>query len=842
MADLAFIIAGNVVEKLGSLALEEITLPRSTKDDVQKLKEIMSSLKGVLPDAEKKLEHDEHLRIWLRRLGDVLHDAEDILDEFEGEVLRSQVVKEHGTFGSKVHRFFSHSNSLAFRFSFAPQIRKIRQKLDEIAKEGTKFQLYSSQLCQDQSNDHLRQGTTQITRSFEVIGRESDKETIIDMLMKQDNNSRHVTVIPIVGQGGLGKSTLANLIYNDERVVAQFGFRLFITCMPLDFEVTKVIVSEILKCAIDAVYNENFSKDQSLEKVEDFSNWSIEQVLLFLRITLYNKKCLFILDDVCDNRSKWIELRDLLSQVGSEGSKIIVTTDNTSVASMIGTTAPYKLENLSEDDSFLIFLKCAFGDEKLAEQFPELRDIGRQIVKKCKGIPLAVKIIGSSLYSKTDESEWVFVRDNEIWGLEGEHSHTSRALRLSYTTMPSYLKPCFAYCSLFPKGDRLHSLGLICTWMALGILQSPNSTQRMEFEKIGELHFKDLCVRSFFQHVDGTEEFYAVTHFCEMHDLIRDLALSISQHECSTVNSSLNTVSESARYLTVYLNDGRGQSILTMLQKSKNLRSMHLRYHELDEKPNIDESFLSTCISRFKYLRVFDLSSIFCEVLPSSIGTLRHLRYLNLFGNKKIKKLPSSICKLQSLQTLILAQCNELEELPRNIRNLVSLRTLWLTTKQTCLPENGVGRLCSLRFLIIGQCQNLKSLPHDLRYCTTLRNLIVGDCKQLELASRPSTEVVQNSTLQTLAIDGLPKTTALPNWLQGAAETLQVVEFENCPKLATLPGWMPMPNLTSLVIKNCPALPCLPQGILQRLTSLTKLKIEECEALEERFKLEVGED
>ena len=166
------------MEKLGSLAYEEISLAWGMKDDLWKLKETTEILKAVLLDAEKKQERDEQLRLWLSRLTDVFEDAQDVLDEFECELLRRQVVKEHGNLCRKVRRFFSRSNPLAFRFSIAHQIKEIRQKLDEIAKEMNKFQLISNQLNQTQRN--LMQETREMTHSYvkasDVIGRDTDKE------------------------------------------------------------------------------------------------------------------------------------------------------------------------------------------------------------------------------------------------------------------------------------------------------------------------------------------------------------------------------------------------------------------------------------------------------------------------------------------------------------------------------------------------------------------------------------------------------------------------------------------------------------------------------------------
>ena len=129
-----------------------------------------------------------------------------------------------------------------------------------------------------------------------------------------------------------------------------------------------------------------------------------------------------------------------------------------------------------------------------------------------------------------------------------------------------------------------------------------------------------------------------------------------------------------------------------------------------DERPfNIDKSLLETCISRFK-------------VLPSSISTLKHLRYLSLRGNMLIKKLPNSIYSLQNLETLKLAGCERLEELPKDIRNMINLRYLSITTKQTCLQDNGIECLRSLRTLIFYKYSRLECLLEGIQRLTVLRN------------------------------------------------------------------------------------------------------------------------
>uniref|UniRef100_A0A2N9ICN2 Uncharacterized protein n=1 Tax=Fagus sylvatica TaxID=28930 RepID=A0A2N9ICN2_FAGSY len=153
----------------------------------------------------------------------------------------------------------------------------------------------------------------------------------------------------------------------------------------------------------------------------------------------------------------------------AKGSKIVVTTRSHKVATVMAHGPIQEIEGLLEVDCLSLFIKCAFieGEEK---QYPKLVEIGKQIVKKCKGVPLAVKTLGSLLYSKTEESAWISIRDNEIWKLKQKDEDILLALKLSYYHLPSYIKECFAYCSLFPKDYQYDSMDLIPSWMAHGLL------------------------------------------------------------------------------------------------------------------------------------------------------------------------------------------------------------------------------------------------------------------------------------------------------------------------------------------------------------------------------------
>ncbi|KAL6272941.1 hypothetical protein ACE6H2_023633 [Prunus campanulata] len=816
MAEVAFPLATKLIEKLGSIASEQISLACGVKADLKKLQRTMSTIKDVLLDAERKQAHNHQIRSWLRQLKDVFRDAEDLLDEFECEALRREVVETfHGTTG-KVRRFLSPSNPIAFRFRVGNEIKEIRERLDELKSNKTIFDSLTI-LPDGYGGDHHERPFVPASK---VIGRESEKEEIVNLLMQQGdddqsgNSNNKVSVIPIVGIGGLGKTTLAKWVYDDKRVVGHFELRMWAS-VPVDFELTR-LTRLILGSALDTEISDKLTLDQLQGR---------------LREALKDKKFMLVLDDVWnDDALKWSQLRDLVIERAKSGSKILATTRNTSVAKMMGTIPTnINLEFLSFEDCLSLFVECAFK-EGHDRDYPNLFAMGKDIVRKCGGVPLAVKTLGSQLYSKIDEREWKLVRDSEIWKLEQEGGgHILPALKLSYTRLPPHLRQCLAYCSHLRKGRvEFNSFQLIRYWMAHGILDQSRVHGNMELEDIGELYFKDLWARSFFRNV--TE--FSIYYRFDMHDLTNDLVQSVTQGECFIVKSA-NTkdISENVTHLTFL---EVGQNVSTTLQNLDKVRTIEA------DRIEIDESFLHTCLSRFKYLRVLKFSKVSFQVLPSSIGSLKHLRDLDLSCNEAITKLPNAICKLQNLQTLILEGCVNLEELPRDISKLISLTSLWLMTKQTSFTENGLGCLKSLRFLSIAECSNLTSLPRETSYLASLRTLVLWNCEQLDLGN-----VNYQGTplrLQKLFIINSPRMVALPEWFQRAANTLQLLDIGTCENLEALPEWLAsFTSLTKLIISSCQKLSSLPEG-MRSLTSLREFVIDDCPELERRCQCDIGED
>ena len=576
----------------------------------------------------------------------------------------------------------------------------------------------------------------------------------------------------------MGKTALARLVYNDEWVVSNFQLRMWV-CVYEDFNLERLI-KKILKSAAETSKSAVGTLKSTLGTIDE--NLSAEQLESDLRETLKDKKFLLVLDDVWEEKHiKWFKLKDLLSE-RNNGSKIIVTTRNISVADAMGTVATHKLNGLSHEYCTSLFKKLAFEDGE-GKNYPKLLEIGNEIVEKCKGSPLAVMTLASLLYLKVDEDEWKRVRDNEIWRLKQNDDDILPVLQLSYNHLPLHLKKCFAYCSLFPKDFEFDNLHLIQFWMAHGLLQSPDN-ENQELEDIGELYIKELMSRSLFQDV------YEDAMFCytfKMHDLVHDLALLIAKRECSVVTKK-STLAVEVCHLSISEN---GEEVTKQLEKLSKVQTIIFQTEQ-------SMSLLETCISRFKYLRVLDLKNSSFEVLPSSIGSLKHLRYLDLSKNGKIKQLPGSICKLHSLQTLLLGGCNNLERLPKGIKDIISLRLLVVTTKHTCLLEKAIGCLDSLRFLLIRNCENLKcvfegmegrltylrklfvgecprltSLSLSIKHLTALETLMIADCKELSLMEMEGEDNQDlKLSLQKLMIKGLPKLEVFPQWLQESANTL----------------------------------------------------------------------
>ncbi|XP_057965329.1 putative disease resistance protein RGA3 [Malania oleifera] len=805
-----------LLEKLSSSIQRELGLLWGVNKTMKKLWSTLSTIHATLEDAEEKQLNDEAIKNWLRKLKDAAYVVEDILDECKTEALLLEYTGSHssGLINKVCISFLTskfHWKNILFRRNIGTRMKAIQERLDQIAQERLNFHLRETgKERQTNMTMEMRQ-TGSILTEPEVFGREEDRERIVMHLVKNSSDAERLLVYPILGMGGIGKTTLAQLVLKDERVVRHFDLMIWV-CVREDFDV-KRLIREIIESA-----SGNACEALGLDPLQRR-----------LREKLNGKRYLLVLDDVwSDDQGKWEELKSVLD-CGSKGSSIVITTRIVTVAAIMGTIPAHSLSALSEDDCWTLFRQRAFGNNGV-ENRPNIVAIGKEIVRKCGGVPLAAKTLGSLMRFKVEENEWISVRDSEIWNLPQKESSILPALRLSYNNLPLQLRCCFAYCAVFPKAAVILKEYLMILWMANGFI---SSNGKLEPEDAFNEAWNELYWRSFFH--DVKKNYCGNIVSFRMHDLVHDLAQSVMEDECQVIkdggSSRSTNITERTRHVTLI--PEHLDAIPRDLMKAESLRTLILNQQD---KLIFDEAVVRTIFGRsnFCFLRAVDMSSSDMTMLPASISKLKHLRYLDL-SDTNIRKLPESLCSLLNLQTLSLNYCYTLQSLPNNLTCLRNLRHLYLKGchRLTRMPPN-IGQLSCLQTLSMfivgctGGC-HLDELQHlNLRQEIKITHLErVGNLTEAKKAN-----LVGKHNLRSLLLSWQP--THESNKQDFVEQVLEALEphlnlqclYIQGYKGNQFPSWMMDPILENLVditllgCKNCSQLP--PFG---QLPSLRKLYI-----------------
>ncbi|CAJ1958969.1 unnamed protein product [Sphenostylis stenocarpa] len=872
------VIAGIVLQNLNSFAKEEFGIVWNLKDDVQQMKRTVSAIKAVLLDAEAKT-NNLQISNWLEELKDVLYDADDLLDDISTEALKTKVIG-----GSRILKevriFFSRANQIVYGLKLGHEMKAIQKRLDAIAKNKITLQLTDRHTETPIAYREQRK-TYSFVSEDDVIGREEEKKLLKSYLLHTKVSViDNVSVVPIVGFGGLGKTTLAQLVYNDNAVQRYFEQKMWV-CVSDEFDIRKIAEKII-------------GNDKNNE---------IEQVQQDLRNKIRGQKFLLVLDDVWnEDRELWLKLKSLVME-GGKGSAVIVTTRSRTVAKIMATHPPLFLKGLDLERSWKLFSRVAFdGGKEPNDQ--ELSATGRDIVKKCAGVPLAIRTIGSLLYSRNlGRSDWVYFSEVEFSKIDQHKDKIFAILKLSYDHLPSFLKNCFAYCSLFPKGFEFDKKTLIQLWVAEGFIQ-PSHDNRCE-EDVGHDYFMNLLSMSLFQDVTLDDCGGIIT--CKMHDLIHDLAQLVVGKEYAFVEGKKENIENRTRYLcsctSLHFAEKTSSS-------SNKLRTVILLGEPLYGSQSMGKLRLHfPFLLSIKCVRVLRLSGLDITTLPNSIRELKHLRYLDLTMNKFLVNLPPDVTSLHNLQTIKLSQCGKLRELPTDLNK--NLRHLELNDCEAlaCMPC-GLGQLTNLQtlthFLLdcgskngdISELSGLNSLRGKLviKWLDSLREhaAVVESAKtllkkhhlqELELrwwinekvslwedpitTRRMNEEESRKLENEELLLQGLPgpwhSTKRLKkekNWLKDENVLAFISKMKKDEKILqglqphhsikklvidgycgkSLPDWIEnLSSLVSLEISNCNGLKSLPDGI-RNLVSLQRLSIYNCSLLERRCARGNGEE
>ncbi|KAK9228749.1 hypothetical protein WN944_021705 [Citrus x changshan-huyou] len=825
-------IVSTILEQLASILVEqtaaEVRLISGAEEKVKNLHRRFHLIKAVVEDAEKRQMKENAVRVWLNDLKHASYDMEDMLDEWNTAIRKLQMRTVRPSF--IIRSYWFSPGQLVRRHHIDTEIKSLDKELDNIVRD---INAYGFIISREQGSGEvaLRPSTTSfLDESYEVRGREHLQIKVANLLMSGSESSTVSTggssqvptllpiIISITGMGGIGKTTLARLIFNDNVVSAHFDKKIWV-CVSEPFDdirIAKAILESLEGKAPDAVESQN--------------------VLMQLREAIEGKKFFLVLDDVwTEEPQNWERLWGCL-RCGSKGSRILVTTRKEKVAIAIGTTKsniiPIKL--LSDEDCWSIFSQVALSIRSDIEEYKKFENIGRQIVGKCKGLPLAVKTLGSLLRFKGKIEEWQRVLESELWELEEVEKGLLGPLLLSYLDLPPPLKKCFSYCAIFPKDSRLEKDKLIRLWMAQDYLKIKG---REDVEVVGEEYFDNLAMRSLFQDFERSEHDGGKIISCKMHDIVHDFSQFLTKTECSVLDvntSRLELPCWKARHLMIT----EKVSFPSFVYDETKLRSLALQ-ESLYFEPRIA---LSKLFDRLTCLRSID--GLRVEQIPKGIKKMIHLRYLALGRHSWIQELPEALCELCNLQTLDVSECLHLKRLPERIGELINLRHLINSSEgwsSLSYMPRGMERLTSLRtldsFVASGgksskACSSLKSL-NKLKHLQslTLRRLgnerDLGDDNDdekvdlkskmklvglnLRFASPKKTEehrvvlecLQPPPSLEKLGIfyydgDTIPPTS---NWMLSLTQ-LRVLTLRFCNKCERLPLLGKLPCLETLVLRD----------------------------------------
>ncbi|XP_068640171.1 putative disease resistance protein RGA3 [Aristolochia californica] len=821
---------------------EEIKFVWGVDAELNSLVNSLSVIESVLLDAERKQLVSNSVKNWLLQLKNVAHDAEDIIEEFIVGALetktedgddsnkRVEVPKQQKGAESRKRKkvllklflpCFKSKNAV-YQHDVVYKLRSLRKRVGQIEKECRGLRLIvAREEALMQANDEQLQNS--LKADSLILGREEEKNKLLEELLSEKFSGRGPSVIPIVAPGGIGKTTFARLAFNCKEVEQHFKHRWWF-CVSPDLNEEK-ITREILTSTTGYYLGD------------------IEDKLRFKKL-LRNSRFLLVLDNIRDDNPNWKKLLVPFT-AGHKQSKIIITTRSEEIGSILGTAQPYRLEGLSDDDCSKLFFVKALDAESF-QRHPNLGEIGEKIVNKCRGSPLAAKTLGGLLLNNRQENEWVNILGSSTWNITETNNDVLPALKICYQQLPASSKMCFRYCSLFPRDYLFQETELVELWIGEGYIRQMDQANQV---------FYDFLIKSFF----SVDSVWSGKPIFKMHDMVHELAVVSNEEIVRMEEGKPNVIPVGTRHSSLVCFNEVPSVSFEELCKGNSLRSfLYLDlYHDkrLPEEngggifPNQKLDLLLQC----KFLRVLRLQGCMIERLPESISSLKLLRLLDL-SYTPLRILPNSIGKLYNLQILNLRNCTHITELPKDITKLIYLRFLYL---ELCisLPSDAIAH--------VGNLRNLQTLPrfvvsretgHRISELKDMSDL-KGNIVIFSLENVASEEEAKEANMKKkpyitdLTLQWSPMFLSGDRDASGDEKVLDSLEPHSNLKHLSLvgyqgrrsPSWLK--NLTSLQrleLNSCPKLASLPENGLPN--SLQLLKIIWCPLLEERCKKETGED
>ncbi|CAD6268654.1 unnamed protein product [Miscanthus lutarioriparius] len=596
-----------------------------------------------------------------------------------------------------VHNTHSTSNAIAMSvdhsghdgklpFDRVAMSNKIKQLIEELHSNCTPVSDLLKIVSGTNPQQHMpafakRPDTSSEITQEKLFGRDAIFEKTIEEIISVTQSGKTLSVLPIVGPGGIGKTTFTQHIVNDTRIKKCCPDINIWICVSTNFDVLK-LTKEILSCLPSTENAGNRTPNETT---------NLDQLQKSITERLKSKRFLLVLDDIweCSSSDDWAKLLAPFKKDETSGSMILVTTRFPKIVEMVTKESnPIDLRGLDPDEFCKFFQICAFGRIQDEHGDQELIDIAKQIADKLKCSPLAAKTVGRLLIKKPFQEHWMKILDNKEWLQENHDNDIIPALKISYDYLPFHLKKCFSFFSLFPDDYKFGKLEIIRFWDSIGIIDYPK--QNKKFEDIGSDYLDELLDNGFL--IKGDDNNYV------MHDLLHDLSRKVSLEECAYISCSTfeaNEIPQSIRYLSIFMHDDiHVKSFEEEMGKLKeridikNLQSLMIfgEYSRLHLVNVLRDTFME-----IKGLRVLSIFANSHSSLPNNFSKLIHLRYLKLMSPFYAEVcMPGTVSRFNHLKFLDLNQWKSSYSLPKDISRLENLRH-FVATKQfhSNVPEVG---------------------------------------------------------------------------------------------------------------------------------------------------------
>ncbi|XP_015689529.1 disease resistance protein RGA5-like isoform X2 [Oryza brachyantha] len=761
------VVAGamtTLIAKLTTLLMDQYKLQRGARGDIMFIKEELESIQAALEKLFEVQVTDSQVKIWERDVREQSYDIEDIIDTFMVHVETHLLARPHGLLEGFVKGSLSRLKRARIRHSIATDIRRIRRLVNEATARRERYKVDSIVAAAKMETKIDPRLVGIYGEAAKLVGISGPKEELARLLMESEGTTKNkLKVISIVGVGGLGKTTLANVIYQQFR--QQFDCHAFVS-VSLKPDLKKILGS-ILRQFSQQGYNWTEA-------------WGAEEIINQIRDEIKDKRYLIVIDDIWE-KPAWECIECALIENDCE-SRIITTSrvlDAATPSSSEVDHTIYKLQPLSYDNSKKLFYKRIFCCEDGCPS--ELKDISEKTLRKCDGVPLAIITIGSLLATRPQNiNQWDRVHNLIGSGLEKSHhvEDMRHILSISYYDLPADLRACFLYLTIYPEDYNIQRDQLIRRWISEGFILGENVDALYEQ---GGNYFSELINRSMIQpaYIDS----HGRVHACRVHDMVLDLITSLSNEtnfltvlggqQCTYYP---NKVRRLCLQSSIY---GYGHTIQQKKVKWPRLRSLILFPHATNLLPSL---------SRFRILRVLDLEG--CQDLKccqiEGICDLFHLRSL-ILKDTNISSLPPKIGNLSCLHTLDIRH-TVITELPSTVVYLRKLVTL-LIDASVKLPD-GIGNMECLQEISLVGISKSPNFLKDLGSLTELRILQISESSGVWYKSYEKTlsdSLCSLHKIHDLYIHGCKLSAVFVSNIRCFPQHLR---YFSCGQLSMLPRWI----------------------------------------------------